>query len=384
MDTSSIQDSQSNTCSADGTIRIWECTRKHQLKVLHLHEVTVQALLMLPDSGACISCAGGKVIIWQCDRDNEVSVLQSYEQPEEFRALHVRLQDLLAGCESGKIVSFPLPEELAPAADEGPSGIKTPSSEGGEGEGGRTGSQIAIRNRFFSAFLAVLVRPRSILSFAQSVDGHRGDRMMWKLVLPVCLQLWLVAGEVDPVVSFACDEAESESALELRQLRARLSASKNTKSPFLDALDTSARCCQCSSGQVTWSVDGCKVCQDQVQKIALVSETCKEESPNFQGRVACQSECNSKLQTSGIFLQEDAKDDAVVAEREHEVVKMSRWGSATTEKCCKCKSGKVGWSASGRCSFCQGAVSRRQTTPKRTQVLDDLLSGAPHDALVLC
>ncbi|CAL1172588.1 unnamed protein product, partial [Cladocopium goreaui] len=68
-----------------------------------------------------------------------------------------------------------------------------------------------------------------------------------------------------------------------------------------------ARCCQCSSGQVTWSVDGCKVCQDQVQKIALVSETCKEDSPNFKGRVACQSECNSKLQTSGIFLQEDAK-----------------------------------------------------------------------------
>ena len=28
----------------------------------------------------------------------------------------------------------------------------------------------------------------------------------------------------------------------------------------------------------------------KVQKIALVSETCKEESPNFQGRVACQSE----------------------------------------------------------------------------------------------
>lgn len=117
--------------SADGTIRIWECTRKQQLKVLNLHEVTVQALLMLPDSGACISCAGGKVVIWQCDRDNEVTVIRSYEQPEEFRALHVRLQDLLAGCESGKIVSFPLPEEVAPAAaPEGPSGIKTPPSEG--------------------------------------------------------------------------------------------------------------------------------------------------------------------------------------------------------------------------------------------------------------
>eukprot|EP00434_Breviolum_minutum_P002302 symbB.v1.2.002033.t1/scaffold104.1/size473687/11 len=70
---------------------------------------------MLPDSGACISCAGGKVSIWKPeDNEAEVSVIQSFEQPEEFRALHVRHSDLLVGCESGKIISFPLPEELGP------------------------------------------------------------------------------------------------------------------------------------------------------------------------------------------------------------------------------------------------------------------------------
>ena len=74
-------------------------------------------------------------------------------------------------------------------------------------------------------------------------------------------------------------------------------------------------------------------------------------------------ECDSKLQTSGIFLQEDVKEDAV-AEGEHEVVKMSEeWGTSTTEKCCKCKSGKVGWSASGRCSFCKGYVSKTTNVP---------------------
>ena len=28
---------------------------------------------------------------------------------------------------------------------------------------------------------------------------------------------------------------------------------------------TEAHCCQCSSGQVTWSTDGCKVCQDEAK-----------------------------------------------------------------------------------------------------------------------
>ena len=27
-----------------------------------------------------------------------------------------------------------------------------------------------------------------------------------------------------------------------------------------------ARCCLCSSGQVTWSLDGCKVCQDEARR----------------------------------------------------------------------------------------------------------------------
>eukprot|EP00434_Breviolum_minutum_P002300 symbB.v1.2.002031.t1/scaffold104.1/size473687/9 len=173
---------------------------------------------------------------------------------------------------------------------------------------------------------------------------------------------WLAAGEtVTPLMDALDAYDEADTGLELHQQHARL----HRKSPFSNALDSSAHCCQCSSGQVTWSRDGCKVCQDEVQKIALVSENCKVESRNFQGQKACQSECDSKFPQVGIFVEE----------KEDEVAKKSgtkKWGSSTTEKCCKCKSGKIGWSASGRCSFCKGQVSKtasvseecKKTSPK--------------------
>ncbi|OLQ15624.1 Heat shock factor protein [Symbiodinium microadriaticum] len=37
----------------------------------------------------------------------------------------------------------------------------------------------------------------------------------------------------------------------------------------------------------------------------------------------------------------------------------SQWGASySNEKCCRCKSGSIGWSASGRCSFCHGFVEK--------------------------
>eukprot|EP00930_Biecheleria_cincta_P070777 TRINITY_DN58386_c0_g1_i1.p1 TRINITY_DN58386_c0_g1~~TRINITY_DN58386_c0_g1_i1.p1 ORF type:complete len:740 (-),score=125.87 TRINITY_DN58386_c0_g1_i1:40-2259(-) len=129
--------------SVDCTVRIWESLQGYELKVVRVHEVTVQALLVISDSGCVASCAGdGRVVFWDpLLGKSEVTTLQTYEQPEEFRALaYVSLNNtILVGCESGKIISFPLPERLGREDDrdglpQGLSGIRTPpSSRGGEG-----------------------------------------------------------------------------------------------------------------------------------------------------------------------------------------------------------------------------------------------------------
>jgi len=110
---------------------------------VRVHDVTVQALLVISDSGFVASCAGdGRVVFWDPHLGkSEVTTLQTYEQPEEFRALaYVSLNNtILVGCESGKIISFPLLDRLSGAEDrddlpEHLSGIRTPpSSRGNEG-----------------------------------------------------------------------------------------------------------------------------------------------------------------------------------------------------------------------------------------------------------
>merc|ERR1712218_540746 len=68
-----------------------------------------------------------------------VRELQTYEQPEEFRSLaYVDLnRSILVGCESGKIIAFPLPvdDKFGPgdALPEVLSGIETPASERDDG-----------------------------------------------------------------------------------------------------------------------------------------------------------------------------------------------------------------------------------------------------------
>lgn len=122
--------------SADCTVRIWETTQGYELKVVRVHQVTVQSLLVIPDSGLVASCAfDGRVVFWdpQIGRRN-VLELQTYEQQEEFRSLaYVDLNSsILVGCESGKMIAFPLPtEENVPNRNELPqiiSGIETPPS----------------------------------------------------------------------------------------------------------------------------------------------------------------------------------------------------------------------------------------------------------------
>jgi WD40 repeat protein len=105
--------------SVDCTVRIWETSQAYLLKVVRVHGVTVQALLVIAESGFVASCASdGKVVFWDPQVGQaEVRELQTYEQPEEFRSLAYLevTHTVLVGCDSGKIVAFPLPKEVAPA-----------------------------------------------------------------------------------------------------------------------------------------------------------------------------------------------------------------------------------------------------------------------------
>jgi len=134
--------------SVDRTVRIWETSQGRQLKQVELHSQAVQALLVLPDSGLAVSCAfDGKVHLWdpQVGRAEDVREISLYEQPEEFRALAYMdaSRAILVGCESGKIITFPLPADVGSnAGDEASAdfkvlpkalkGVETPTSEGGD------------------------------------------------------------------------------------------------------------------------------------------------------------------------------------------------------------------------------------------------------------
>eukprot|EP00929_Paragymnodinium_shiwhaense_P016337 TRINITY_DN124628_c0_g1_i1.p1 TRINITY_DN124628_c0_g1~~TRINITY_DN124628_c0_g1_i1.p1 ORF type:complete len:751 (-),score=71.76 TRINITY_DN124628_c0_g1_i1:102-2354(-) len=131
--------------SADRTIRIWETSRGFELKVVEMHSVTPQALLVIPDTGHVASCAfDGRIVFWDpCIGQPDVEELQTYEQPEEFRSLaYVELNcSILVGCESGKIVAFPLPgddysHEQVPKVVEGVETPEdTPRAADGDGRG---------------------------------------------------------------------------------------------------------------------------------------------------------------------------------------------------------------------------------------------------------
>jgi hypothetical protein len=123
--------------SVDHTVRIWETSQGMSLKVVNVHDVTVQALLVIPESGYVASCAfDGRMVLWdpEISKKEGVREIQTYEQPEEFRALaYVDLnQMILVGCESGKIIAFPMPTEEGDEEPDGMkkflSGIKTPPS----------------------------------------------------------------------------------------------------------------------------------------------------------------------------------------------------------------------------------------------------------------
>merc|ERR1712118_278348 len=130
--------------SVDCTIRIWETASAMELKTVKVHSVTVQALLVIPETGMAASCAfDGRLVFWDpCHASHtEHKVVQTYEQSEEFRVLALAALNkaVLVGCESGKIVAFPLPSSDAFPVDQSPGmfdGVDTPpSTKGNEGLG---------------------------------------------------------------------------------------------------------------------------------------------------------------------------------------------------------------------------------------------------------
>merc|ERR1719162_1152813 len=140
---------------------------------------------------------------------------------------------------------------------------------------------------------------------------------------------------------------------------------------------TTEKCCRCKSGTKGWSASGkCSFCRGRVAKKKSVAKACTKKYRHFKGSRACANTCSAAV------LVEMEADDAEASETEEQPVDASSdsvalvqdaagvddeavadeewWPSifGTTEKCCRCKSGTKGWSASGKCSFCRGRVAK--------------------------
>jgi len=102
----------------------------------------------------------------------------------------------------------------------------------------------------------------------------------------------------------------------------------------------------------------------------------------YEGQLAADDECRDgecalnalQKRETALELRKVHEHNAENAEGEDEVVadesiqegEGEQWGSIlgiTTEKCCRCKNGLQGWSASGTCSFCRGMVAKTKSVP---------------------
>merc|ERR1719382_9536 len=108
-----------------------------------------------------------------------------------------------------------------------------------------------------------------------------------------------------------------------------------------------------------------------VAKTKSVSSDCTKNSKAFKGNTVCANACKSSVgalleseqQEAALLQTEEALRAEVEATAEDEAIAEQDWPSifGTTEKCCRCKTGTVGWSASGTCSFCQGKKNVAKT-----------------------
>ena len=140
--------------------------------------------------------------------------------------------------------------------------------------------------------------------------------------------------------------------------------------------NTKEKCCRCKSGSIGWSASGrCSFCHGYVAKTASVASECQKSSPKFIGNHACAAACKSKVKESSWSWIEEAateeqSDEALAQDGDEDLSALSSdWGlsSNTKEKCCRCKSGSIGWSASGRCSFCHGYVAKTASVARECQ-----------------
>merc|ERR1719437_134997 len=141
---------------------------------------------------------------------------------------------------------------------------------------------------------------------------------------------------------------------------------------------TTEQCCRCKSGTKGWSASGkCSFCHGKVAKKKSVASACTKKSKKFKGSRACANACSTAVlvETESDAAEEPEEEEVqpedtaadAVALMQDEAVADEEWFPSifgTTEKCCRCKSGTKGWSASGKCSFCRGKVAKKKSVVK--------------------
>mmetsp|Transcript_140336 Transcript_140336/g.448515 ORF Transcript_140336/g.448515 Transcript_140336/m.448515 type:complete len:387 (+) Transcript_140336:112-1272(+) len=181
-----------------------------------------------------------------------------------------------------------------------------------------------------------------------------------------------------------CQAGDEQCALNAIQLRGQIAAiggHEQEWSPF----GTTEKCCRCKSNTVGWSASGkCSFCKGSVSKTKSVSSDCTVKSKTFKGNTACANSCKTsvlleELAPALVQTEEERKSEMheeQAALAEDEAIAEDEWSPfGTTEKCCKCKSSTVGWSASGKCSFCKGSVSTTKSVSSDCTVKSKTFKG---------
>jgi hypothetical protein len=186
-------------------------------------------------------------------------------------------------------------------------------------------------------------------------------------LVPLVVAEQLTLEEADAFVfDDECNDDAEACALNAVQLR----ASRQQKEDW-SVFGTTEQCCKCKSGTIGWSASGkCSFCSGGVAKTKSVSSDCTVKSKTFKGNTVCANSCQKSVlleepQAAMMQFLEKRKmelDLEAKAMAEDEAIAEDEWSVfGTTEQCCKCKSGTIGWSASGKCSFCSGSVAKTKS-----------------------
>jgi len=136
---------------------------------------------------------------------------------------------------------------------------------------------------------------------------------------------------------------------------------------------TTEKCCKCKSGTTGWSASGkCSFCKGSVAKTKSVSSDCVKSNKKFKGNQVCANGCKTSVglleaeaHAAALVQTEETQRQEVEAMAADEAIAEQDWSIfGTTEKCCRCSTGTVGWSASGKCSFCKTSVAKSTSVPQ--------------------